>query len=77
MTVQILGSAYALGASSEQLKVTYEHEVTTLVNIDDTFVRGDKITKENWRDFINQKPFVRRSLARRNALSDGFWIGTL
>ncbi|KAK5082213.1 hypothetical protein LTR05_007357 [Lithohypha guttulata] len=54
----LLGSAYGLGADSEQLTKTYDHDVTTLVNIDDTFIRGDKITRDNWREFLGQKSYT-------------------
>jgi hypothetical protein len=29
-----------------------------LMAADDTFVRGDKISRNEWRTFQNQKPFV-------------------
>ncbi|EXJ66450.1 uncharacterized protein A1O5_10602 [Cladophialophora psammophila CBS 110553] len=54
----LLGSAYGLGADSEQLTKTYEHDIQTLVRIDETFVRGDKITKENWRQFLGNKEYT-------------------
>lgn len=56
--LQLLGSAYGLGASSEQLTKTYEHDIQSLVQIDETFTRGDNITKENWRQFLREKSFV-------------------
>lgn len=56
--LQLLGSAYALGADSDQLKRSYEHEITQLVPIARGFIRGDVISKENWRDFLNRKEFV-------------------
>lgn len=52
---QLLGSAYALGADGQQLTETYEHDVKSLVNIDETFVRGDKISEQNWRQFLMDK----------------------
>ena len=55
---QLLGSAYALGASSKQLQDAYDHETAELLAIDDTFLRGDKISRDNWRDFRNQKQSV-------------------
>ncbi|GAB1205161.1 hypothetical protein APSETT445_003831 [Aspergillus pseudonomiae] len=54
----LLGSAYALGADSEQLDRSYEHEITQLVPIARGFVRGDAISKENWRDFLNRKEYT-------------------
>lgn len=58
--MQLLGSAYGLGADSKQLTESYEHEVTTLIPLDegDGFIHGDKISKENWREHLQQKPFV-------------------
>jgi hypothetical protein len=55
---QILGSAYALGANAKQLTKTYEHEIRSLLPRDRGFIRGDKISKHNWRDFLNEAPFV-------------------
>lgn len=55
---QLLGSAYALGADSEQLTKTYEHEIGSLVPIDERFSRGNKIDPASWRDFLGQKPWV-------------------
>jgi len=66
-STQLLGSAYGLGADSNQLTATYEHAIDTLVNIDGTFVRGDKITKQDWRQFLQDKKCVPVCL-------DG-WIG--
>lgn len=57
-SIQTLGSAYGLGASGKQMTELYEHEVKTLIPVDETFVRGNKLTKETWRDFLQQKPFV-------------------
>ncbi|KAF7156275.1 hypothetical protein CNMCM5623_009668 [Aspergillus felis] len=54
----LLGSAYLLGASSTLLEELYEHEVSTLVQVDDNFIRGDAITRENWRDFLTQKSYT-------------------
>ncbi|GIJ90433.1 hypothetical protein Asppvi_009387 [Aspergillus pseudoviridinutans] len=54
----LLGSAYLLGASSTLLEELYEHEVSTLVQVDDSFIRGDAITRENWRDFLTQKSYT-------------------
>ncbi|QKX62864.1 uncharacterized protein TRUGW13939_10029 [Talaromyces rugulosus] len=51
----LLGSAYLLGANSKLLEELYEHEVTTLVEINDSFIRGDVITQGNWRGFLTQK----------------------
>ena len=70
---QLLGSAYALGADSEQLTQTYEHEITTLVSIDERFVRGDKIEETSWRDFLAQKPWV-ALFPRRNGRIDILFI---
>jgi hypothetical protein len=56
-TFKLLGSAYFLGASSKMLVELYEHEVTTLVEINDSFVRGDAVTRRNWRDFLAQKRY--------------------
>jgi hypothetical protein len=40
------------------LEELYEHEVSTLVQVDDSFVRGDAVTRENWRDFLTQKSYT-------------------
>lgn len=56
--LQLLGSAYALGADSDQLTRTYEHEITQLVPIARGFIRGEAISKENWRDFLTRKECV-------------------
>ena len=56
--MQLLGSAYALGADSEQLNRSFEHEITQLVPIARGFIRGDAISKDNWREFLNRKEFV-------------------
>ncbi|KAK7177866.1 hypothetical protein PSPO01_16089 [Paraphaeosphaeria sporulosa] len=53
-----LGSAYALGASSKQLVECYEHEIKTLVKRDEVFITGDKVSKENWRNFLNDKSYT-------------------
>ncbi|RDH14123.1 hypothetical protein M747DRAFT_311120 [Aspergillus niger ATCC 13496] len=53
--VTLLGSAYALGASSDNLTRTYDHEVTQLVPIARIFIRGTAISKENWRHFLTLK----------------------
>lgn len=37
------------------LKELYEHEITTLVKVDETFIRGDTINPNNWREFLNKK----------------------
>lgn len=34
------------------------------MNIDEGFIRGDKICKKNWRDFFNQKAFVASPLPK-------------
>jgi hypothetical protein len=52
---QLLGSAYALGADNDQLTRTYDHEITQLVPIARGFIRGDVISKNNWRAFLTQK----------------------
>ncbi|OJJ76230.1 hypothetical protein ASPBRDRAFT_72236 [Aspergillus brasiliensis CBS 101740] len=54
----LLGSAYALGASSDQLTRTYEHEVTQLVPIARGFIRGTAISKQNWRQFLTCKEYT-------------------
>ena len=54
-SLQLLGSAYALGANSDQLKRSYEHEITQLVPIARGFTRGDAISKDNWRSFLGHK----------------------
>ncbi|KAF7179895.1 hypothetical protein CNMCM7691_008947 [Aspergillus felis] len=54
----LLGSAYALGANSDQLTRTYEHEITQLVPISRGFIRGEAISKENWRDFLTRKEYT-------------------
>ncbi|KIW30993.1 uncharacterized protein PV07_02678 [Cladophialophora immunda] len=54
----LLGSAYVLGADGEQLTKTYEHDIKSLVRIDETFVRGDKITRGNWRQFLGNKEYT-------------------
>ncbi|KAH1388772.1 hypothetical protein KXW98_009160 [Aspergillus fumigatus] len=54
----LLGSAYALGADSDQLTRTYEHEITQLVPIARGFIRGEAISKENWRDFLTRKEYT-------------------
>ncbi|GFF74680.1 hypothetical protein IFM47457_03702 [Aspergillus lentulus] len=54
----LLGSAYLLGASSKLLEELYEHEITDLVHVDESFIRGDAVTPENWRDFLGQKSYT-------------------
>ncbi|KAJ5376640.1 hypothetical protein N7509_013526 [Penicillium cosmopolitanum] len=54
----LLGSGYILGASSKQLKELYEHEIKTLVRVDDTSVRGNSISKNEWRKFLGQKSYT-------------------
>ncbi|KIX94732.1 uncharacterized protein Z520_09422 [Fonsecaea multimorphosa CBS 102226] len=54
----LLGSAYALGADAEQLTRTYKHDIETLVKIDESFIRGDKVTRENWREFLGNKEYT-------------------
>ncbi|KAJ5904846.1 uncharacterized protein N7473_001762 [Penicillium subrubescens] len=54
----LLGSAYALGADSEQLNRSYEHEIKQLVPIARGFIRGDAISQENWRNFLNHKEYT-------------------
>ncbi|QMW44041.1 hypothetical protein G4B11_007411 [Aspergillus flavus] len=54
----LLGSAYALGANSDQLKRSYEHEITQLVPIARGFTRGDAISKDNWRSFLGHKQYT-------------------
>ncbi|KAL2838539.1 hypothetical protein BJY01DRAFT_237438 [Aspergillus pseudoustus] len=54
----LLGSAYFLGCSAEQLEELYSHEITTLREIDDTFIEGNAIQLGNWRDFLGQKPYT-------------------
>ncbi|KAN0095773.1 Protein of unknown function (DUF4243) domain containing protein [Hyaloscypha variabilis] len=54
----LLGSAYALGASSDLLQKCYDNEVSSLVNIEEGFIRGDRISKKTWRDFLAQKPYT-------------------
>ncbi|GKZ62743.1 hypothetical protein AnigIFM49718_010166 [Aspergillus niger] len=54
----LLGSAYALGASSDELTRTYDHEVTQLVPIAWGFIRGTAISKENWRQFLTCKEYT-------------------
>ncbi|KAL2839038.1 hypothetical protein BJX68DRAFT_259018 [Aspergillus pseudodeflectus] len=54
----LLGSAYALGAGSDQLTRTYEHEITQLVPIARGFIRGEAVSKENWRDFLARKEYT-------------------
>ncbi|KAI2817079.1 hypothetical protein CBS115989_6234 [Aspergillus niger] len=56
--LHFLGSAYGLGASSDQLEKSYEHEITQLVPIARGFIRGDVITKDNWKDFLAQKQYT-------------------
>ena len=55
---KLLGSAYFLGASTQLLKELYDHETSLLVPIDSTFIRGEQLSKKNWRDSFNQKPCV-------------------
>lgn len=59
---QLLGSAYALGADSKQLTKTYDHEIGSLVPIDERFSRGNKIDRASWRNFLGQKPWVPSNL---------------
>ncbi|PYH50237.1 questin oxidase family protein [Aspergillus niger CBS 101883] len=56
--IELLGSAYALGASSDNLTRTYDHEVTQLVPIARIFIRGTAISKENWRHFLTCKEYT-------------------
>ncbi|KAL3428806.1 hypothetical protein BDV09DRAFT_203840 [Aspergillus tetrazonus] len=53
-----ISSAYFLGASAEQLEELYEHEITTLREIDDTFILGSALSRDNWRQFLGQKPYT-------------------
>ncbi|KAL3488541.1 hypothetical protein BJX62DRAFT_239895 [Aspergillus germanicus] len=54
----LLGSAYFLRASAQQLEELYEHEITTLREIDDTFILGSALSRDNWRQFLGQKPYT-------------------
>ncbi|KAL4888644.1 hypothetical protein BDV59DRAFT_210987 [Aspergillus ambiguus] len=54
----LLGSAYFLGASREQLEKLYTHEISTLVHVDETFIRGGAIDRSSWREFLAQKPYT-------------------
>ncbi|KAF4625414.1 hypothetical protein G7Y89_g12759 [Cudoniella acicularis] len=54
----LLGSAYALGASSDLLQKCYDQETSNLKNIDEGFIRGDKISKETWRNFLADKTYT-------------------
>ncbi|GLA09626.1 hypothetical protein AnigIFM60653_011957 [Aspergillus niger] len=54
----LLGSAYFLGASAQQLEELYEHEITTLREIDDTFILGSALSRDNWRQFLGHKPYT-------------------
>lgn len=52
-----LGSAYRLGASSKQLHEAYSAEANELLAHDhQLFYRNDNISRENWTEFIQQKP---------------------
>ena len=42
----------------------------SLVDIDETFVRGDKISKENWRQFLREKSQVQRFRHPKNMLTN-------
>lgn len=75
--LQFLGSAYALGASSDQLKRSYEHEITQLVPIARGFIRGDAISKNNWRDFLGQKQYVDQPKASLRQEPRVGWLLTL
>lgn len=39
------------------LEELYEHEITDLVHVDESFIRGDAVTREDWRDFLGQKRY--------------------
>ncbi|KAL2825357.1 hypothetical protein BDW59DRAFT_172434 [Aspergillus cavernicola] len=54
----LLGSAYFLGAPAQQLEELYEHEITTLREIDDTFLPGSAISRDIWRAFLGKKPYT-------------------
>ncbi|KAJ5833271.1 hypothetical protein N7474_001582 [Penicillium riverlandense] len=54
----LLGSAYILGASRKQLEELYEHEITSLVHVDDTFIRGHNISTKDWRNFLGEKSYT-------------------
>lgn len=58
---QLLGSAFALGAGNDQLTETYENEIAQLVPIARGFIRGEAISKKNWRDFLARKEYVTRN----------------
>ncbi|KAL3441845.1 hypothetical protein BJX65DRAFT_321979 [Aspergillus insuetus] len=54
----LLGSAYFLGASAQQVEELYEHEITMLREIDDTFIMGSALSTSNWTQFLGQKPYT-------------------
>jgi hypothetical protein len=60
---QFLGSAYALGAGIDQLTRSYENEILHLIPISRGFLRGNAISKENWRKFLGQKESAEHKLS--------------
>jgi hypothetical protein len=60
---QLLGSAYALGAGMDQLTRSYENEISQLIPVSRGFIRGNAISKENWRKFLDQKESVEPQLS--------------
>lgn len=51
-----MGSAYLLGASSEQLTAVYEEEAKSLEPWQDA---PGEISKEDWRDYLGKKEYQR------------------
>ena len=55
---QILCSALDLGQSSQVLKETHDNIMETLVKIDHTFPRGEKIEKGRLREYFMKRELV-------------------
>ncbi|GLA09613.1 hypothetical protein AnigIFM60653_011944 [Aspergillus niger] len=51
-------SSYFLSATAQQLEALYEHEITPLREIDDTFIPGSAISRDTWRAFLGKKLYT-------------------
>ncbi|KAL4903421.1 hypothetical protein BDW74DRAFT_186085 [Aspergillus multicolor] len=77
----LLGSAYFLGSSTDQLAELYAHEIRTLREIDDTFITGRAILRQNWREFLGRKEYtvayVQYFDSQLKHIHNGDWKGML
>lgn len=55
---QILGSALDLGLGSDFLKEAHDSVVKSLIEIDSSFPRGEKIERGKFREYLGQKQSV-------------------